>query len=769
MKSVLFAIFTTAMLFQGCAQHQSSDFDEQLAEADNTYIYDIKLQNIIEPLDQKNKLFEGFPFISRSVSNDFKGHFSPEFYAKHKSDLRTSSLDKVDIWSLQLAPKLLDVIYIKAIWIEDYKDVSDDLFVNICYTYNLSDGQQEILKEWIRQGGMFWVENGVYSTGSEIGPERRLSQKQRFLGREVSSAHYKLSDTVSKESIIYDQLDTTASFDNIRSLQLDLKRASQTFFIIEGEDHIKDSAGQTMLSIAKYGKGDIVSMLPFESYDAYRDGEMLRWQLLKTLKEMRKADNTLKADKLIEEKQPQKEVLVQQATTLTKGRSIQLFSYRNKAGAYKALEEASKHELARVEKVGDFYVGRVGMYSSDKDASRDLKQLRLAYPGAYMRTCVYDVPLNEQTAVSKSERASKYTLLTMDDTISHKAATSLPQEDVTPAKAVLKNGRCIQLFAYRNSAGAQKEIKKADAFEHARIERSRDFYVGRVGMYASDKEAHEDLKRLRLAYPGAYMRTCVLDVPATLQGESKMTLADSKPILDSIDDTISHKESITPELSAPETAKENVPSFISEESTPKAMTLTKGRCIQLFSYRNRAGAYKDIEKVRAFAQARVEKPGSYYVGRVGMYASDNDAREDLRRVQEDFPGAYMRTCVLRIPDESPSGDEETSKYTSKTMDDTIITSKGTVTPEETVAPKATVLTKGRCIQLFSYSNRNGAYKEIEKAEEFANARVEKSGKYYSGRVGMYESDNDAQDDLRRLQMDYPGAYMRTCIFHQVKN
>ncbi len=765
MKSVLFAIFTTAMLFQGCAQHQSSDFDEQLAEADNTYIYDIKLQNIIEPLDQKNKLFEGFPFISSSVSNDFKGHFSPEFYAKNRPDLRSSSLDKVDIWSLQLAPKLLDVIYIKAIWIEDYKDVSDDLFVNLCYTYNLSDGQQEILKEWIKQGGMFWVENGVYSTGSEIGPERRLSQKQRFLGREVKSVHYSLSDTVNKESIVFDRLDTTASFDNIRSLQLDLKRASQTFFIIEGEDHIKNSAGQTMLSIAKYGKGNIVSMLPVESYDAYRDGEILRWQLLKTLKEMRKADTTIIADKNIEEKKPEKEVIVQKATTLTKGRSIQLFSYRNKAGAYKALKEASKHELARVEKIGDFYVGRVGMYNSDKDASKDLKQLRLAYPGAYMRTCVYDVPVNEQTTASKDERPSKYTLLTMDDTIEHKAATSPVQENSTSTKSVLKNGRCIQLFTYRNRAGAYKDIQKAQAFKHARVEKSKNYYFGRVGMYASDKEAREDLERLQQTYPGAYMRTCVLNVPSTVQVESKRSPVTSKQMLDSIDDAISNKESITPKISTPIIVKEKLPRLTQEQNVPKAMTLTKGRCIQLFSYRNKAGAYKDIEKVRAFTQARVEKPGSYYVGRVGMYASDREAREDLKRIQEDFPGAYMRTCVLRVPDENPSYDEDTSK----TMGDTIDTPKETVTPENTTTPEATVLTKGRCIQLFSYSNKAGAYKEIEKADGFADARVEKSGKYYSGRVGMYGSDKDAFEDLKRLQMDYPGAYMRTCIFHQVKN
>ncbi len=274
----------TALLFNGCAHHRSVELDRQLQAVDNTYIYDIKLKNIIEPLNREDEPLTGFPFISTSTQRDHKGHFSPDFYAKNKSTLRTSSLEDVDIWSLGLEPGLLDVIYTKATWIEDYKDVSDDLFINICYSNNLSDRQQEILKQWIRQGGIFWVENGVYTTGSEINiTTTRDPKEQKFLGLDVSTMHFTLPEGLNKRDIVFDGLQTTLPFISIRSLQLDLKKAGEAFFIIEGESQIRDKKGQPLLSISKYGKGKIISLLPFESYDAYRDGELLRWQLLKQI------------------------------------------------------------------------------------------------------------------------------------------------------------------------------------------------------------------------------------------------------------------------------------------------------------------------------------------------------------------------------------------------------------------------------------------------------------------------------------------------------
>lgn len=753
MKSTTFAIFVTAIVFQGCTSHMSDDLEEQLAEKDNTYIYDIKLQNIIEPLDKKDQTFSRFPFISQSIPNDFKGHFSPEFYAKNKSELRTSSLDKVDIWSLELEPDLLDVIYTKAIWIEDYKDVSDDLFINICYTYNLSDGQQEILKEWIRKGGTFWIENGVYATGSEMGPEKRLPQKQSFLGHQVHTSYFALDNSMSKKKIVFDELQTSKPFSNIRSLQLDIDRAAQSFFIIDGQSQIKDALGQSMLNITSYGEGDIVSMLPFESYDAYRDGELLRWELLNTLENMKSETSpTESIAPTTVDGTPNTAVSASEVTppqtTLTKGRSIQIFSYRSKTGAYEELKKASDYRLARVEKIGDYYVGRVGMYATDGDARTDLKALASLFPGAYMRTCVYEVPVATQ-ATPEVERAAKYPLMTMDDTLDIETRPTKPK--ATETKSVLTKGRCIQIFTYRNKAGAYKEIAKVDDHGLARVEKNGSLYVGRVGMFASDREARKELEQIRAKFPDAYMRTCVYEVPERTVSSSQTPRIDTREV---------------PAQESTYTASPEPVIATPPKPVEQAVVRTKGRCIQLFSYRNRDGAYEEIKKAEGYGKVRVEKPGSYYVGRVGMYASDYEAKEDLRRLQKDFPGAYMRTCVYYGGTEDSSSAPTPSKYTLKTMDDTIerhTEQEAPIAGSEAPA-KAAVLTKGRCIQLFSYINIDGAYEALEDARPFRLARIEKYGRYYSGRVGMYATDDDAVDDLARLQQYYPGAYMRTCVY-----
>ncbi len=370
--------------------------------------YAVRVKNTIEPLKKTGDLFEGFPFISQADVRGFKGHYPPEFYIKNKTSLHSSSLDEVDIWSLQLSPKLLDVIYIKAIWIDDYKEMGNDLFGNICYTYNLSNGHQEILKEWIRQGGVFWIENGIYSTGSELGPEKKISSTQNFLGREVSLSHYTLDESVNKESIVYDRLHTTSSFETIRSLRLDLTRASQTFFIIKGKDQIVSSDKQSILSIADYGEGKIVSMLPFDAYDAYRDGELLRWELLKTLDKAHVLEEISRLDSVEDKKNLEKEIhtlsmddtVVTDDILLRRGHCIQLFSYSNKIGADQEILKARKFSLARVEKHGKYYSGRVGMYPSGKDAQDDLRHLGASYPGAYVRKCTFSGLIDTKKALA---------------------------------------------------------------------------------------------------------------------------------------------------------------------------------------------------------------------------------------------------------------------------------------------------------------------------------------------------------------------------------
>ncbi len=511
MKYLVLGLFLV-VFFNGCSQHQPDDIDLQLAEKDNTYIYDIKLEDIIKPLDEKNSMFDQFPFISNAAKSSFRGRFSSEFYEKHKTDLRSSSLDKVDVWSLERDPKQLDVIYTRAIWIEDYKNISDDLFVNICYSYNLSDEQQEVLKAWIRQGGVFWLENGIYATGNEIGLKIDLPEKQKFLDFEVTSTRHRLSKTADKSTMVFNRLQTASELDDIHSLQLNLDRADQTSFIVDGKGMIEDEAGKTVLSLTQFGEGKIVSMFPFESYDAYRDGELLRWDLLELLKTVRISDMTTPADKTVSEPSSPETAAVQSSSELVqpktnvqpsskpvapkiiaapvivaaavpeaeikRGRCIQLFSEPSRAEALEEIEKAKSFSLSRIVKIGSYYVGRVGMYTSDKDAADDLSRIQKNYPGAYTLNCFYD---------QKGERVSITSTAT-------------------------QKGQCIQLFSEPNRAEAFEEIEKSRAFSHSRVEKIGNYYVGRVGLYSSKKDAKDDLNNLQSDYPGAYIRPCVLSI-----------------------------------------------------------------------------------------------------------------------------------------------------------------------------------------------------------------------------------------------------------------
>jgi len=388
------------IFFYGCAGHDMSEIDQQLAQKDSTYIYDIELDNIIEPVDEQSSVFDEFPFITEKPRRYYKGRFPSEFYKQNGVDLRSSSLDKVDLWSLELHPERLDVIYTNPIWIEDYKNISDDLFVNICYTYNLSDKQQNILKIWIENGGIFWIENGIYATGNELNSRKKIPKKQHFLGLNVRSSHYNLTDRTHSTVILFNHLQTSKGFENIHALQLNLDRSAQTFFIIEGEDLIREKSGKVLLSSANYGKGKIISMLPFESYDAYRDGEMLRWNLLKVLtkkvlvdeqelEELTVQTESLKTDETVDVKV--KKVVkiepVQVASVIQEGRCIQLFSGTSKSDSLEKIKKATTYPLARIEKRGIYYIGRVGMYSSYKEAKMDLIPLKRSYRDAFIRTC----------------------------------------------------------------------------------------------------------------------------------------------------------------------------------------------------------------------------------------------------------------------------------------------------------------------------------------------------------------------------------------------
>ncbi len=415
MKQIIFGMFI-ALLLLGCSQNRVKvsdiDIDKTLIAQDKSYIYDIKMQDIASDLKVHKSPLEQFPFIHNKQAH-LKGHFSPEFYAEHNYGLKAQQMDKVNFWELQKNPQALDIIYTKDILLENYKNISQDIFTNLCYAHGLSKLEQDILRQWIQNGGVLWVESSLYS----IDPIRSLDhglKTDKFLGKEVRFVNI----PQTQKSRVYNTTNNKPYFDSIHSLELYKKRYSQICMIVDG-DSLVATPDETVVSMSRYGEGMIISLLPFEYEKLYRDGELLRWKLLSVIHDpsvvQESAQRALQTDiqapilppattevqepqqttEIVvqeEQMQPQAEPIQESSTpaevALTKGNCIQLYTAFSYKKAKKYFSYAQDFPLARIEKRGKAYTARVGMYAKVQDAKETLQQLKKHYPSAFIRRCV---------------------------------------------------------------------------------------------------------------------------------------------------------------------------------------------------------------------------------------------------------------------------------------------------------------------------------------------------------------------------------------------
>jgi hypothetical protein len=395
MKNVFFAIAVLLFLF-GCTQKKLdlNDVDRELKLDNKTLIYDMKMQDISKPLEIKVSKFSVFPFISETPKSDFKGHYSPDFYKKHSYSFKSKRMDKVDYWALEKDFKSMDIIYTKPIWVNQYKQYSNDIFENICYSHKLSDEKQLILKNWIKNGGVLWVENGLYVIGNGLDNIPKLDENLKFLDFNVSKYTFTNSDNIKE--IVFNNIETIDELKDIKSIQMNLDKKQQINFILDGATMISSPLG-TIVSLSVYDKGKIISMLPFEFSSLHEDGELLRWKLLDIIKKDIKIEGLKKviikkpSTKKIEKSEKIQKPKKIEKSTLKEGLCIQIFSTYVYADALKDIEDSKTFKLSRIEKRGKLFTGRVGMYSYVKDAQDDLMNLKKIYPHAFLRRCEYKV------------------------------------------------------------------------------------------------------------------------------------------------------------------------------------------------------------------------------------------------------------------------------------------------------------------------------------------------------------------------------------------
>ncbi len=281
------------LMLAGCASH-NKDLDKQIEQAQNIHIITTTISSLVIEKQSKN-IFQEFPFILEEY--DVRGKFSDDFYNKLHLVYTARAIDKVNFWKLQKEPKSLDFIYITPVWIRDFKKVSQDLFENLCYSHNISKQEQRILKKWVAQGGVLWLESGTYSTKYDIfnkHGEIATATINRLIRQSLQGVNFwsypistYLFASKNLDPINYVPTSQTFAVDSNRSvfkdikhLKVDIRNYLQNNFVILGKPLVVDTKGEPLVTMVQYGKGYVVSLLPFEYKDVYYDGELLRWELL---------------------------------------------------------------------------------------------------------------------------------------------------------------------------------------------------------------------------------------------------------------------------------------------------------------------------------------------------------------------------------------------------------------------------------------------------------------------------------------------------------
>jgi len=297
MKKYIISLIGLILLLGGCASKNEVITEKKILSPESVEIYDISVDKFWKDTNHGRKLLKDFPFISYKPVIGFKGKFSDQFYSKIDYRYKFDNIKDVDFWKLRTNPFAEDFIYVLPMWVNEFKRVSNDLFEDIGYTYNLSTKEQEILKWWIGEGGILWIEGGIYSTRydtfkkngeiDKVAINNKIIKKSanlKFFDRSVYTYVYKSKRV---DSINYEPLELNYKtkskypyFSDIKYLQIKTDNFLTADFLPKGDYLLESLKGKPLVSFIRYGKGGVVFLRPFEFQDKRYDGELLRWRLI---------------------------------------------------------------------------------------------------------------------------------------------------------------------------------------------------------------------------------------------------------------------------------------------------------------------------------------------------------------------------------------------------------------------------------------------------------------------------------------------------------
>ncbi len=297
MKKYIISLIGLILFLGGCASKNEVITEKKILSPESVEIYDISVDNFWKNVNNGRKLLKDFPFVSYKPIVGFKGKFSNQFYSKIDYRYKFDNIKDVDFWKLRTNPFAEDFIYVLPMWVNEFKRVSNDLFEDIGYTYNLSTKEQEILKWWIGEGGILWIEGGLYSTRydtfkkngeiDKVAINNKIRQKSanlKFFDRRVHTYVYKSKrvDSINYEplELNYKTKSKYSYFRDIKNLQIKTDNFLTANFIPKGDYLLESLKNKPLVSFIRYGKGGIIFLRPFEFQDKRYDGELLRWRLI---------------------------------------------------------------------------------------------------------------------------------------------------------------------------------------------------------------------------------------------------------------------------------------------------------------------------------------------------------------------------------------------------------------------------------------------------------------------------------------------------------
>ena len=201
--------------------------------------------------------------------------------------------------------------------------------------------------------------------------------------------------------------------------------------------------------------------------------------------------------------------------------------------------------------------------------------------------------------------------------------------------------------------------------------------------------------------------------------------------------------------------------------------------IQLGSFPNKKSALQFYEKIKNQPQARIERIGKYYTARVGLWQDRSAAEAILADVRKIAPGATLRKALYRterliVPDSlddpaaaatpKPAPQESRQEQVKGKPEPPSSPQPPTKKPAKTpVASTSSPADKGLfySFQLGSFATKTEAQQMYTRIKDLPDARIERIGKAYTARFGLWQNRADALKFRAAAKKIAPDAYLRT--------